>query len=143
VQAVVLLVGLLARPTRLAALGFALVLLAYAALYGFWKCWYLGGGMGHRSFVDVAPLAVPVFALALTALGNRLQRGARAGLATCVTLLVMLTCWRGKYPMEHATSRDYCDTITLSLSKQWRRLRDGRPTHATGRPAAQPERAGP
>ncbi len=86
VMAVVVLVGLVARPSRPAAVGLLLLILAFATLYGYWWSWTLGQGFGHRGFVDLVPFAVPVLATALTHLAGRWPQVTRAVALVCLGL---------------------------------------------------------
>ncbi len=60
--AVVLLAGFSIRPTRPAAAAFTLLMSGFALIYGYWHCWNLGGGVGHRGFVELGPMLVPLLA---------------------------------------------------------------------------------
>lgn len=89
------LAALITRPTRIAALGVLLVIAAYTVLYGYWWNWHLGCGFGHRGFVEVVPLLVPVLAKSLAAVS---RRGAIAFIvpalvATGYTLVEMCFYW--------------------------------------------------
>jgi len=87
IVAVALLTGLLVRRTRPWAIWFALVLLAYATLYGFWECWTLGGSFGYRGMVEVLPAGVVVLAGGLAGLS-----GWRRGVVSaCVWVCVFVT----------------------------------------------------
>jgi hypothetical protein len=95
VVAVAVVAPMIARRTRLAALGLIGVLAAYTVLYGHWWSWHLGCGFGHRGFVEAVPFAVPVLAKALASLS---RRGAIAfvgvgGVATVYTLVHMSMYW--------------------------------------------------
>lgn len=98
-----------ARPTRPAAAWFTVLLLAYAALYGYWWSWTLGSGFGHRGFVELMPIGIVLFAAALA----RLPRPARAALGACallctaVTVRLMLAYWKGSLPMSGTTGPVY------------------------------------
>jgi hypothetical protein len=103
VLAVVILVGLIARPSRLAAAGFLLLVLAFAALYGYWWSWHLGQGFGHRGFVDLVPFAVPLFATALTHLSSHWPRATRGIAVVCIgltglTIGLMVNYWYWTMP---------------------------------------------
>jgi hypothetical protein len=102
VLGVVVCAALLVRRTRRAAAWYALVLLAFAVLYGFWWSWPLGMGFGHRGFVELTPLAVMLFAYALDELRGRWRYaiGGSAIMATLLTLQLMLGYWRGSLPGE-------------------------------------------
>ncbi|EGR2520272.1 hypothetical protein DYB23_17565, partial [Vibrio cholerae] len=54
---VVLIMGLISRNT-LHTLVLFLLTLVFSLVYGSWHSWYLGGGMGHRGFVELTPFAI-------------------------------------------------------------------------------------
>jgi hypothetical protein len=109
VVAVVLVAAWLVRRTRVAAAWFTALVLAYATLYGFWWCWMLGGGFGHRGFVEVMPLAAVLFAAALGEMSPCrraiVYQGALA--ATLVTLHFMVEYWQGSLPCMGTTGDRY------------------------------------
>ena len=105
VLAVVLAGGLLTRRTRPATALYAGLLLLFAGVYGCWHSWWLGGGFGHRGFVELVPLAVPLFAATLADAG-RLRRVVlllAAGASLLVTLRLMAGYWLGDLPFEDVT----------------------------------------
>lgn len=95
-----LAVGLVAlaltrRGRHLGALALVLVV-PLVVIYGFWFSWYLGGGFGHRGFVEVVPALVLAFAVGLDELrgpARHLVAGAMV-LATLVTVSLMAGYWR-------------------------------------------------
>src|SRR5262249_24483030 len=95
ITALTLLVGLAVRQTRLWAAWFALVILAFTTLYGFWECWTLGNSFGYRGMVEVLPAGAVLLAAAL----GRLSGRRRAVVASCawvcmfVTLELMVGYW--------------------------------------------------
>ena len=95
VFAVALLAPLVARGTRAAALGLAGVVAAYTVLYGHWWSWHLGGGFGHRGFVEAVPFAVPVLAKALASLPRRvaIAFAVIGSVATVYTVVLMCHYW--------------------------------------------------
>jgi len=106
---VALACALACRATRLAAAAFSGLLLAYAVLYGFWWSWMLGGGFGHRGFVDVMPFLIPLFAVALGRLSTpwRTAVAGASALAVFVTLELMAGYWRRSFPYQGATAAVY------------------------------------
>jgi hypothetical protein len=78
-------------------------------LYGYWHSWMLGGGFGHRGFVELGPLVAVVLFMALRELPMRFALLAAAASVSCglVTLQVMVGYWRGSFPMGEATAEDY------------------------------------
>jgi hypothetical protein len=109
VLAVVLLAAVFVQRTRAAAVGLACLFLAYAVLYGFWDSWMLGGGFGHRGFVEFVPLAVPLLALSLPEYRDNRQRQILiAGVASVsLTLSIMAGYWHGTFPFDGATASVY------------------------------------
>ena len=111
------------RATRRAALAFSGLLLVYAVLYGFWWSWMLGGGFGHRGFVDVLPLLIPLFAAALGRLSHpwRALVAAASAVAVFVTLELMAGYWRRTFPYQGATSEVYWSHVAgeESLAARW------------------------
>jgi hypothetical protein len=113
VLAVALAAGLWARRTRLAACWFLGLLAAFVILYGFWAQWFLGGGMGHRGFVELMPFAAVLFACALPGLAPRYRAAAMALAAVSVflTLEIMHGYWAGTFPFQGATAQVYWEHI--------------------------------
>jgi hypothetical protein len=109
ILAVIVVGGLICRASRRPTLVFALVLTAYVVLYGYWYSWWLERGFGHRGFVDIAPLGIPILALAL----SRTRRIVRlllvvATLASiAVTLEMMAGYWSGSLPPEFISGDTY------------------------------------
>ena len=94
------------RPFGSALLGLIGV---YATLYGFWQVWCLGGGFGHRGFVDIMPAAILSFAVALDGLGRAARTAAIAAglLAAAITLELLAGYWRHTIDYTGTTSRIY------------------------------------
>lgn len=98
--------GAMVRRARAWTLLLATVTAAYTTLYGYWHCWFLGGGMGHRGFVELAPL----LAMVLLIVARELRPvawfpSATAGTAlTLVTLQIMVGYWLGSFPFEAASA---------------------------------------
>jgi hypothetical protein len=82
---------------------------AYVVLYGYWHSWMLGGGMGHRGFVELAPIVAIALGLAASSLSlSQFTTVAMMGAAcTLITLSVMIGYWAGTYPFGGATSGIY------------------------------------
>jgi hypothetical protein len=104
-----LLIGLVVRRTRIGTAWFSLMLVCYVVIYGFWTIWYLGQGMGHRGFVELMPLGIPIFAVAATELSVRLRRMVVLATILCIAITVQITIgyWRNRFPREHARGADY------------------------------------
>jgi hypothetical protein len=87
---------LTATGRRLAAL---VLLLAgpLVVLYGFWHSWFLGGGFGHRGFVEIVPVVLVAFAVGVHQLGRGARRivGSAMVVAALVTVSLMAGYWRG------------------------------------------------
>ena len=121
VVAVALACAWAVRRTRGPAAWFSLAVLAYATLYGFWSGWDLGGGFGHRGFVELMPSGVVLFAAALGALSHR-QRLAVAGCAlVCALLTLQFMCayWHGALSFYGATYEVYWALVCGRKSFLW------------------------
>lgn len=114
--------GLCHRRSRTLACLFCALCGAYIGLYGYWHSWMLGGGMGHRGFVELAPLLAVVLCIALGRASWPVAGPVLGTAAACafVTLQLMSGYWLGTYPMGGATADDY-----------WKHLQVG-PSLATG-----------
>jgi hypothetical protein len=106
---VALLAPLAIRNLRRAGLALIVVVLAYATLYGFWWSWALGAGFGHRGFVELVPVAIVLFALALGRSRSPQRRIAVAlGLVGAfATVELMVGYWRFSVPFAGTTRAIY------------------------------------
>lgn len=97
VVGVALVAGLAVRRARPWALTVLACVLVLTTLYGFWFSWMLGGGFGHRGFVELAPLVFLPLAGALDAASGRARRVVLAATVACVaaTASLMLGYWSG------------------------------------------------
>lgn len=88
---------------------FLSLLVIFAIVYGSWHPWYLGGGMGHRGFVELAPFGILVLGMSLNNVRKEKQALMLPILFVCVsiTTLVMLGYWRGTFPFQGATASTY------------------------------------
>ncbi|MGH2769646.1 MAG: hypothetical protein ACRDJF_03900, partial [Actinomycetota bacterium] len=118
--AVALAAVLSVRRSRFVGIWFAALIAAYVALYGFWHNWHLGGGFGHRGFVDLAPIGMVALALALGALAPR-RRALVTGailLGAAITIQLMAGYWRGSIPFQGATQDVYWSHV-LGANSWW------------------------
>ena len=105
-----LALGLARRGSRPFTSALLLLVLLYAALYGFWHSWFLGGGFGHRGFVDLVPLMIPAVGLSLADIDDLASRRwilAAASLTLLIPLQVMIGYWRGTFPFQHPDKTVY------------------------------------
>jgi hypothetical protein len=109
VVAVALVLALAVRSTRAAGLWWAAAMSVYVLLYGSWQSPQLGGGFGHRGFVELMPGGIVVVAVALSRARRSIRVGSCVlGLAAVTLTLELLTgYWRGSIPFEHVTSAQY------------------------------------
>ncbi len=100
VLAIMLLSGAIVARTRTIAIGLMALFGLFILIYGFWRFWHLGGGFGHRGFVELVPPTIVLFAAALSALPSRVRGLAAATACLCafVTLELMLGYWRWSLP---------------------------------------------
>jgi hypothetical protein len=100
-----LCLGAIVRRARPWTLLLAIVTAAHTTLYGYWHSWFLGGGMGHRGFVEL----VPLLAVVLLIVARELRPAAWVPCATAgmalsfVTVQVMVGYWLGTFPFEGAS----------------------------------------
>ncbi len=109
VLAVALVAGLIVRRTRRASLLMCGLFLLVAGIYGFWASWYLGGGFGHRGFVEFTPAVALLLGVALQGMRPRARTAITAAclMATCMTTHLMWGYWQRTLPFEHADGRLY------------------------------------
>ena len=109
VVAIALVSAYMAQRIRWAALWFASLIVAYAGVYGFWHVWYLGGGFGHRGFVELMPFGIVLFAVALSDIKGRPRISVTVlmVISIFVTLELMLGYWRGTLPFVGTTGQVY------------------------------------
>jgi len=105
IVALALAVGLIVRKSRPSAIWFAVILACFTLIYGFWHSWALGGGFGHRGFVELMPMGVPIFAVSLSELRTRFRIVAVAIsiLAVFVTIELLLGYWSWSLPIAGTT----------------------------------------
>lgn len=83
---------------------------SYIMLYGSWHSWTLGGGFGHRGFVDVVPLiAAAMFANFPTRdrLKSRILLSGILVTSCALTIKLMLAYWEGKLPFGGTVPETY------------------------------------
>jgi hypothetical protein len=111
----VLALGLARRASRTLTLALLSLLLAYAIVYGFWHSWYLGGGFGHRGFVELVPLMIPAVGLGLGEIHDRaIQRWIlmAASLTLFIPVQIMLGYWSRSFPIGGASGADYWGALS-------------------------------
>jgi len=81
----------------------------FAIVYGSWHSWFLGGGMGHRGFVELAPIGIVILGMSLNKLSRfKLALASLIILVCCyVTTSVMVAYWKGSFPFSGADSHLY------------------------------------
>jgi hypothetical protein len=107
--ALVLVGGVTLRRTR----GWTLTAIATVGvltlLYGYWANWPLGGGFGHRGFVDVVPIIFLPLVGTLAAMPRPARTLVTLGVAVCVvaTTQLMAGYWAGTVPETGTTRTTY------------------------------------
>jgi hypothetical protein len=82
---------------------------AFAILYGFSINWGLKLDLGNRGFVELMPIGMVLFAVALSEMPVRLRAAVTAAscAATFVHIELMLGYWRAIVPFIHMTGTSY------------------------------------
>lgn len=110
----VILVGVLtSRRTRTAAAPWVAAIVASTFLYGSWTDSQLGGGFGHRGFLDLMPGAAVLFALYLDAAPRRQRVVALAATAIAVTVAfeLMADYWQGSIAFAGTSADAYLNHV--------------------------------
>jgi hypothetical protein len=120
--AVALALGLIIRKSRASAIWFAAILAWFTLMYGFWHSWALGGGFGHRGFVELMPMGVPIFGVSLSELRKPYKPVAIAFslVAVFVTIELMLGYWSWTLPIAGTTRLVYWSHVIGKHSLLWR-----------------------
>lgn len=113
--AVVIVLSLVWVREKITFIFIALVL-AFALLYGSWHSWPLGGGMGHRGFVELVPIAIVVLGMSLQKIPSKhylIWLMLTIVLAICVyiTVAVMMGYWQGNFPFAGANQAKYFEML--------------------------------
>jgi hypothetical protein len=105
---VVIVAGVMIKRTRIPTFYFAGCIGSYAAVYGFWWCWYLGG-FGHRGFVELMPFAVVILGCVLQNLSVWPRRTLMivSAAAAMYTVQFMLRYWLGDAVWGLVTKKIY------------------------------------
>ena len=113
VMGLALVVGALRRCTRLATFTISAIIGVLTTIYGFWISWFLGGGMGHRGFVEIAPFTAVLFAVSAGRLPSMARRFAciAAVVLAIPTSEVMWGYWQGSFPFGGATRETYVSHV--------------------------------
>ena len=92
---------IVSRKTIVGYLFFGLVIL-YAIIYGSWESWYLGGGFGHRGFIDVIPLGVISLAESIDNFNKYKRRIIFFIVGVCIYIntSMMIDYWAGEFPFD-------------------------------------------
>lgn len=92
----------------------------FAVVYGSWHSWFLGGGMGHRGFVELAPLGILALGMSMSQISKLKQSVIITILIICcyITLAVMVGYWKGTFPFSGATSKVYWSHILSFIHKE-------------------------
>lgn len=99
---------------RVLSISFLALIGCYTLLYGTWHSWFLGGGMGHRGFVEATPLAIVVAAIGLAQISRNTLKWVVYGaiIFSCfVTLRVMSAYWQSDFPFGGADKELYHRTV--------------------------------
>lgn len=101
--------GLCFREVRPWAVMYVVLVLFTAALYGYWHSWFLGGGFGHRGFVELSPFFMLTIGLVLNTSSEFLRPYLLgiAFLSAGATVIFMSGYWQGSLPFGGTNSVIY------------------------------------
>ncbi len=110
-----LLTAILSIIIYRSAISFSYIILIgfFSILYGSWHSWFLGGGMGHRGFIDFAPIGILVLGMSLNKIKKLKLALAITFIVICcyITISVMSSYWRGDFPFSGAKRNTYFSSI--------------------------------
>ena len=96
-------------------------IIGYGLIYGSWHAWYLGGGFGHRGFVDMTPLMILSLGLAIDQIRQlRWKRFLLPLVSSLAVICIYITAttqhayWNSNYPFAGADQQMYWDTLLQS-----------------------------
>lgn len=98
--------------TRLLGLAVLVTILMYGTLYGFWFSWQLGGGFGHRGFIELIPIVAVTFALAIEDCRWKRSIVVVSAVLTVLTTFLMLAYWRGNLPIADTTRPQFLSVLS-------------------------------
>ena len=93
-------------------------IILFGLVYGSWHSWFLGGGFGHRGFVDMTPILIIVIGLGIEAIKKtNFSKIVLPLTITLITLAIYVTStvqhayWNSNYPFAGADQTLYWKTI--------------------------------
>ena len=92
---------------------FISLLITYASIYGSWHSWYLGGGMGHRGFIELMPFGILLLGSTFNKISSKFFLFIILLITLCcyITITIMLGYWANTFPFEHPTNTDFWNHI--------------------------------
>jgi len=101
------------------------LIIGYGLIYGSWDVWYLGGGFGHRGFVDMTPLMILSLGLTVDQISQLRWRrfmiplvSSLAVICIYVTTTTQHAYWNSNYPFAGADQQMYWRTLINSPPKK-------------------------
>ena len=107
--------GIFFGQTRSWAILYTCLILFFAAFYGYWYAWYLGGGFGHRGFVELAPFFILMTGLVLKHTPKFFFAQLSGVIFLCVsaTVILMAGYWQGSLPFMSTSPHVYWQHMRL------------------------------
>jgi len=108
--------SLFSRITRRYATVAVGCIFSYALFYGFWHSWFLGGGFGHRGFVEPVPAIAVMAATAVNSLASKSRTVVLVlmAIACGLTLSLMWGYWTSTLPIAGTNSSTYIAQFSWS-----------------------------
>ncbi len=90
--------------TRKSLIGYSFIFLTltYSLIYGSWGQWTLGGGLGHRGFIDIIPFGVISLAESINKISKHKRKIIYFFIGICIYIntSIMFDYWSGDFPFD-------------------------------------------
>lgn len=94
------------------------LVIVYGLIYGSWESWYLGGGFGHRGFVDMSPIIMIVLGMTYNQISTLKKQKFWETLMIILTILcifvttkTMHAYWISEFPFQGTDAALYWQTV--------------------------------
>lgn len=113
-----LAIGWISPKSRSVYLVFLCLIISYGLIYGSWSSWPLGGGFGHRGFVDMTPIMIIILGLNYDQIELSSYRrfwipfiSTLSVICIYITMTTQHAYWNSNYPYSGADQQIYWSTL--------------------------------